>query len=224
MSDPIVASTLAAAKAHPARRLVWQHATWAALFGGIGLLVLAWGALAGGTAFAAIGAFFAWNAWAFRRGVREASLLNRALDACRRGEDEQAVALIEAAAARSHSRMAARTILVHRALLALETGDPKAAETHATAALEKRPGLLTADHERSQMAWAHALRGLARAALKDDAGALADAEKACDPRYATPATYEAGGRQYVVIACGGGKMGTKSSDAYVAFALPSPAK
>jgi quinoprotein glucose dehydrogenase len=38
--------------------------------------------------------------------------------------------------------------------------------------------------------------------------------------YATPATYEAGGRQYVVIACGGGKMGTPSGDAYVAFALP----
>jgi len=38
--------------------------------------------------------------------------------------------------------------------------------------------------------------------------------------YATPATYEAGGRQYVVIAAGGGKMGTKSGDAYVAFALP----
>lgn len=38
--------------------------------------------------------------------------------------------------------------------------------------------------------------------------------------YATPATYEAGGRQYVVIACGGGKLGTKSGDSYVAFALP----
>jgi quinoprotein glucose dehydrogenase len=38
--------------------------------------------------------------------------------------------------------------------------------------------------------------------------------------YATPATYSAGGKQYVVIACGGGKMGTKSGDAYVAFALP----
>jgi len=38
--------------------------------------------------------------------------------------------------------------------------------------------------------------------------------------YATPATYEVGGRQYVVIACGGGKLGTKSGDAYVAFALP----
>ena len=38
--------------------------------------------------------------------------------------------------------------------------------------------------------------------------------------YATPATYEVDGKQYVVIATGGGKMGTKSGDAYVAFALP----
>ncbi len=38
--------------------------------------------------------------------------------------------------------------------------------------------------------------------------------------YATPATYSVNGRQYVVIAAGGGKMGTKSGDAYVAFALP----
>jgi quinoprotein glucose dehydrogenase len=37
--------------------------------------------------------------------------------------------------------------------------------------------------------------------------------------YATPSTYMASGRQYVVIACGGGKMGTPSGDAYVAFAL-----
>lgn len=39
--------------------------------------------------------------------------------------------------------------------------------------------------------------------------------------YATPATYFLNGRQYVVIACGGGKMGTRSGDAYVAFALPA---
>ncbi|MFQ5928131.1 MAG: PQQ-binding-like beta-propeller repeat protein [Acidobacteriota bacterium] len=38
--------------------------------------------------------------------------------------------------------------------------------------------------------------------------------------YATPSTYEVNGRQYVVIAAGGGKMGTRSGDAYVAFALP----
>lgn len=38
--------------------------------------------------------------------------------------------------------------------------------------------------------------------------------------YATPAMYAIDGKQYLVIACGGGKMGTKSGDAYVAFALP----
>lgn len=38
--------------------------------------------------------------------------------------------------------------------------------------------------------------------------------------YATPATYSVRGRQYVVIACGGGKIGTKSGDTYMAFALP----
>lgn len=38
--------------------------------------------------------------------------------------------------------------------------------------------------------------------------------------YATPATYSVNGRQYIVIACGGGKIGSKSGDSYVAFALP----
>jgi len=38
--------------------------------------------------------------------------------------------------------------------------------------------------------------------------------------HAAPATYQANGKQYAVIAAGGGKMGTKLGDAYVAFALP----
>ena len=39
--------------------------------------------------------------------------------------------------------------------------------------------------------------------------------------YATPSTYSVNGRQFVVIAAGGGgKLGTRSGDAYVAFALP----
>jgi quinoprotein glucose dehydrogenase len=40
------------------------------------------------------------------------------------------------------------------------------------------------------------------------------------PGYATPAVYAVGGKQYVVIACGGGKIGSKSGDQYIAFALP----
>ncbi len=38
--------------------------------------------------------------------------------------------------------------------------------------------------------------------------------------YATPATYEVDGKQYLVIACGGGKMGTKAGASYIAFAIP----
>ncbi|TLV02124.1 outer membrane protein assembly factor BamB family protein [Dyadobacter luticola] len=37
--------------------------------------------------------------------------------------------------------------------------------------------------------------------------------------FASPSTYAVGGKQYVVIACGGGKLGGKSGDLYVAFAL-----
>ena len=38
--------------------------------------------------------------------------------------------------------------------------------------------------------------------------------------HATPAIYGIDGKQYILIACGGTKLGTKTGDAYVAFALP----
>lgn len=38
--------------------------------------------------------------------------------------------------------------------------------------------------------------------------------------YATPATYQVNGKQYIVIACPGGKLGSKAGDQYLAFALP----
>jgi quinoprotein glucose dehydrogenase len=38
--------------------------------------------------------------------------------------------------------------------------------------------------------------------------------------FATPSVYQVHGKQYVVIACGGGKLGVRSGDAYVAFAIP----
>ena len=37
--------------------------------------------------------------------------------------------------------------------------------------------------------------------------------------FATPSVYAVGGREYVVIACGGGKLHKPSGDSYVAFAL-----
>ena len=44
------------------------------------------------------------------------------------------------------------------------------------------------------------------------------------PGFATPAVFELEGRMFIVIACGGGKLGTQSSDKYLAFALPAAAK
>lgn len=41
--------------------------------------------------------------------------------------------------------------------------------------------------------------------------------------FATPASYEADGRQYLVVAAGGGKLGRPSASQYVAFALPRAA-
>lgn len=40
--------------------------------------------------------------------------------------------------------------------------------------------------------------------------------------FATPSVYEKNGKQYIVIACGGGKLGKSSGDSYVAFSLGNP--
>ncbi|MEO7412243.1 MAG: PQQ-binding-like beta-propeller repeat protein [Opitutaceae bacterium] len=44
------------------------------------------------------------------------------------------------------------------------------------------------------------------------------------PGFATPSTYSVGGRQFVVVAAGGSKLGTKKGDSYIAYALPAPAR
>ena len=40
------------------------------------------------------------------------------------------------------------------------------------------------------------------------------------PGYATPAMYEINGKPYLVIACGGGKLGSPSGDYYIAYSIP----
>jgi quinoprotein glucose dehydrogenase len=40
------------------------------------------------------------------------------------------------------------------------------------------------------------------------------------PGYATPSTFAVRGKQYVVVAAGGGKLGSKPSDTYLAYSLP----
>ena len=61
--------------------------------------------------------------------------------------------------------------------------------------------------------------GMIRAYNKDN-GKLLWEYKLPSPGFATPSVYEVNGKQFLVIACGGGKLKTRSGDAYVAFALP----
>jgi quinoprotein glucose dehydrogenase len=57
-------------------------------------------------------------------------------------------------------------------------------------------------------------------AIDSDNGAVVWEHKLPAGGYATPCTYAAGGRQYVVIACGGGnRQSTPPGDEYLAFAL-----
>lgn len=42
------------------------------------------------------------------------------------------------------------------------------------------------------------------------------------PSFATPATYKYKGKQYIVVACGGEKLGTKKGNQIIAFSLPNP--
>lgn len=51
-------------------------------------------------------------------------------------------------------------------------------------------------------------------------GALLWETKLPAAAFATPSTYQINGRQYVVLACGGTKLGAKKGNQYVAFALP----
>ncbi|BDQ12898.1 pyrroloquinoline quinone-dependent dehydrogenase [Sediminibacterium sp. TEGAF015] len=50
-------------------------------------------------------------------------------------------------------------------------------------------------------------------------GALLWEYKLPYPGFATPATYAIDGKQYIVIACGGGKLGTPSGDKYISFTI-----
>ncbi len=51
-------------------------------------------------------------------------------------------------------------------------------------------------------------------------GALLWETKLPAAAFATPSTYQINGRQYVVLACGGTKLGARKGNQYVAFALP----
>ncbi len=196
----MVQEVLDAAKAHPGRKLARVQIVWAAgviLFAAILAVFLS---PVAGISMVAVASVFVWSSLIMSRSVLEVSLLNHALDACRRGEREDAAALVDAAAARPHSRLAARTVAGHRALLALDAGDAKAAEKHATDGLAVSLGWIGRDLARTQITWLSSLRALARASLRDDAGAKADADRACDVRHAAPVTYACGELARAIVA------------------------
>jgi quinoprotein glucose dehydrogenase len=56
-------------------------------------------------------------------------------------------------------------------------------------------------------------------AFNKKTGALLWETKLPFPGFATPSTYTVEGKQYIAIACGGGKLGAASSDVYLAFTL-----
>lgn len=56
-------------------------------------------------------------------------------------------------------------------------------------------------------------------AFDSDTGDVLWEHKLNEGGFATPCSYEAGGKQYVVIAAGGGKDGSKAADEFVAFTL-----
>ncbi|MCZ6617265.1 MAG: PQQ-binding-like beta-propeller repeat protein [Gammaproteobacteria bacterium] len=59
-------------------------------------------------------------------------------------------------------------------------------------------------------------------AYNSDNGALVWETELSAGGFSTPAVYSVDGRQYVVIAAGGGRLGPPSGSEYVAFALPDP--
>ena len=54
-------------------------------------------------------------------------------------------------------------------------------------------------------------------AFNKKTGALLWETKLPFPSFATPSAYTVEGKQYIVIACGGGKLGTASGDVYLSL-------
>ena len=56
-------------------------------------------------------------------------------------------------------------------------------------------------------------------AFDQNTGELLWEDKLPAAGYATPSTYIIDDKQYIVIACGGGKLNTKSGSSYVAYSI-----
>ncbi len=170
---------------HPARAFARKRYIFGALFGVVGLPLLPVLPIAG-VPLLALAAWMTWAGWFTRKMLDDVVPLNRAHDQIARGDRGGAEVTI--ASMRFPSRLGRRLAASHRAVLALQAGDAKSAEAIATRALAVPLGRVGRGDEKVHLAWAHSIRALARASMRDHARALEDANLAC-ARDASPATW-----------------------------------
>ena len=154
---------------------------------GVGGWVLAAGdVLLAATCFAMVGALVA-LARLRARQVVAVQLANSAVQQLMRGDLAAATSTLDTMPARSMRMVNIRRgVSTLRAMIALYEGRLDEAVRFATIAIEGRRGFFTALEEGPQIAAAHGVRGLARAALGDDAMAKLDADAAETSVDATP--------------------------------------
>ena len=111
--------------------------------------------------------------------IEVVQLTNTAVQHLTRGDLQAAEAVLLAIPAKATRRgIVGRAVGILRALIALYDGRLEESVSYATSAVEGRLGLFTRTFESGQVAAAHAVRGLAYAALGDTAKAKADADAA----------------------------------------------
>ncbi len=183
MSAPIIAKT----PRHPANGLVWAFVAIAAAFVAVGAWMLAMGNVIGGIGAFLIGAYAFWFGRMLGGQIVGVQQTNTAVQQLMRGDLAATVATLDAIPARAaRSGNVRRGIATLRAMVALYEGRLEESVKFSSSAIEGRRGFLTRAEEGPQIAAAHGVRALARAALGDAAGAKLDADAAETSVDATP--------------------------------------
>ena len=167
--------------------MVWAFWLVAAAFVPVAGWLLAAGNVIGGGGSLVLGAAAVGVGRCLGHQIVAVPLTNTAVQQLMRGDLRATSATLDAIPARAvrsgNVRRAASTL---RAMVALYEGRIEEAVTFATSAIEGRRGLFTSIEEGPQIAAAHGVRGLAYAALGDDASAKLDADAAETSVDATP--------------------------------------
>jgi hypothetical protein len=173
---------------HPASGLVWAFVAIAAAFVAVAAWLLVMGNVIGGGGAIVISAFALWFGRMLGGQIVAVQRTNTAVQQLMRGDLAATTATLDAIparAARSGGNVR-RGIATLRAMVALYEGRLEESATFATSAIEGRRGFFTRVEEGPQIAAAHGVRALARAALGDAAGAKLDADAAETSVDATP--------------------------------------